>query len=486
MAILGGLVEAGAKGIDTLFRGGTESFGDAALKRLRALDAPGIEDGFNLRQLHKNNPAKFEEIGERARQAFDHGNTEEAAIFNVELEDLQIKSNDAHAANRNIAAATEDLPSGEEQLARLEPGYVSKYMSDTGDMEALTARLEANKAVYEEQLAVKEGKKTEAYIRRSDRKIDEGNLKPGVSVDPEERLKRGVKGTYDNPDIREVTSDFIESRQEMEGRLGEPLYQKEATVTEFESGQMPPGKKLPKPQQREVKANEGIYGLIEQHHMMSNYDSAALADQLNRLGTVLKHNAYVYMLEKFKMLPGDFDLNIANIPRGPHREVSQGNLHAWLKDMGFEEYWRAFNKANPGNTDPNKIMEAINIYFDEVFYPALIKMDALVQNAPEKHKWDGLYIAPYLLKDAKARVAQLNELYSPAARFPVDCTAYDTAVDAKHTLASQQGSDTQTRAWETVDGLPIMSREGFGGSGVGDLTKPKAQKALKKKSKTKR
>ena len=166
MAILGGLVEAGAKGIDTLFRGGTESFGDAALKRLRALDAPGIEDGFNLRQLHKNNPAKFEEIGERARQAFDHGNTEEAAIFNVELEDLQIKSNDAHAANRNIAAATEDLPSGEEQLARLEPGYVSKYMSDTGDMEALTARLEANKAVYEEQLAVKEVKKTEAYIRR--------------------------------------------------------------------------------------------------------------------------------------------------------------------------------------------------------------------------------------------------------------------------------------------------------------------------------
>ena len=206
--------------------------------------------------------------------------------------------------------------------------------------------------------------------------------------------------------------------------------------------------------------------------MMSAYDSSVLADQLGKLGHRFKYNAYMYILQNHKMLPGDFDLNIANIPAGPHR-LKSGNLHAWLNDMGFEDYWREFAKANPGTPDPNKMMEAIDQYFDEVFYPALIKMDALVQSAPKKYKWDGLYIAPYLLKDAKARVKHLNEGFRPQNLKSTEGGA-DVAIDQLHTMGSQAGADTSTRTWETTsEGLPLRSREGF----------PKPKKPKKSKSK---
>jgi len=286
------------------------------------------------------------------------------------------------------------------------------------------------------------------------------------------RQKKGTAGSY----IEEQAKEFVGRRADMQGRLvkrdayGKPIAEGAAKRGEYPQY---PGQKPSKKTTSALKETEGLEALIEQHHMMSAYDSSVLADQLGKLGHRFKYNAYMYILQNYKMLPGDFDLNIANIPAGPHR-LKSGNLHAWLNDMGFEEYWREFAKANPGTPDPNKMMEAIDRYFDEVFYPALIKMDALVQQAPNKYKWDGLYIAPYLLKDAKARVKHLNKTYSPEAKFKEGSSAYETALDAKHDFASQQGFDTQKRTWETSpDGLPLMSREGF----------PKPKKSKKKSKK---
>ena len=286
------------------------------------------------------------------------------------------------------------------------------------------------------------------------------------------RQKKGTAGSY----VEEQAKKFVAERDEMSDRLvkrdayGKPIAEGAAKRGEYPQY---PGQKQSKKTSAALKETEGLEAIIEQHHIISAYDSSVLADQLSKLGKRFKYNAYMYILNKHKTLPGDFDLNIANIPAGPHR-LKSGNLHAWLNDMGFEDYWRDFAKANPGNPDPNKMMEAIDRFFDEVFYPSLIKMDALVQQAPKKHKWDGLYLPPYLLKQAKERVKHLNKTYSPEAKFKPGSPEYDQAMDAKHDFASQQGFDTQKRTWETSpDGLPLMSREGF----------PKPKKSKKKAKK---
>tara|TARA_Y100001963_G_scaffold68691_1_gene95792 strand:+ start:878 stop:2392 length:1515 start_codon:yes stop_codon:yes gene_type:complete len=287
------------------------------------------------------------------------------------------------------------------------------------------------------------------------------------------RETKGTAGSY----VEEGGKEFVAGRQEMQGRL----VQADSYGVHRKTDPDFPGKKpLSKEDHAALKRKEGLEALIEQHHMMSAYDSSVLADQLGKLGHRFKYNAYMYILKTYKMLPGNYDLNIANIPAGPHR-LKSGNLHAWLNDMGFEEYWRQFAINNPGTPDPNKMMEAIDLYFDEVFYPALIKMDALVQQAPKKYEWKGLYIAPYLLKDAKARVKHLNKTIYPQ-NLKSTAGGKDVAIDQLHTMGSQAGEDLPGyRGMEVVDGQMIKAREGFGGLGVGDLTKEKAYKALNKK-----
>ena len=450
-------------GLSTLFSGGKKSFGSAGEEFLSTLSK---QDTFNLKQLHKldfdKGTRRFEDFGESVRQGIDQNIPERANDVHGTLIDIESEFTNQRHLDTQVKQGTDlTTQKGYDPQTELD-GLEQKYLQET-DQSDWNRILEDG---WEQEEAI------ESALAGIQRAKDRGSARGQDTYTRILRQKQGTPGKY----VEEAGKEFAQSRADMSDRLvrrdayGKPIAEGAAARGEYPQF---PGQKPSKKTSSSLKATEGLEAIIEQHHMMSAYDSSVLADQLGKLGKKFKYNAYMYMLNQYKMLPGDFDLNIANIPAGPHR-LKGGNLHAWLNDMGFEDFWRDFAKANPGNPDPNKMMQAIDQYFDEVFYPALIKMDALVQQAPKNHKWDGLYIAPYLLKDAKARIKHLNAPYTPEAKFKEGSSAYETALDAKHDLASQQGLDTQTRTWETSpDGLPLMSREGF----------PKPKKSKKKAKK---
>mgnify|MGYP001502109370 CR=1 FL=1 len=372
--------------------------------------------------------------------------------FRVDLSNLEKHhSQDSQIAKRGIPIPEKDITPKKEELAGLREEYIAS--KDDTD----------HQRIIQDGLAQEE--EMQSALAGVQRAKDRGSARGQDTYTRIYRQKKGTPGEY----VEESAREWVEGRQEMQGRL----VKRDAYGTHRIKDPEFPGKKpLSKPETAELKAREGLEALVEQHHIVSAHDSSVIADQLGKLGHRFKYNAYMYILKTYKTLPGDFDLNIANIPTGPHR-LKSGNLHAWLSDMGFEDYWREFAKNNPGNPDPNKMMEALDLFFDEVFYPSLIKMDALVQQTPQKYEWKGLYIAPYLLKDAKARVKHLKQSMAPQ-NLRSTAGGKDVAIDQLHTMGAQAGEDTVQRTWETSpDGLPLMSREGF----------PKPKKSKKKTKK---
>ena len=363
------------------------------------------------------------------------------------------------AENSKISPTNRSTPI-HSQLQGLDPKYHA-IDADT-DFQKVIQGNEKQRALMEEKLK----KKSEAFDRRTKRNIEAGKPDKKVRTDIEDRLYRGVKGTAPEY-MNEVIRNFQDLVEDLRGRAitseGRGSYNKPAGKKRWEAGETFPGEKLPKDVQRKNIAEEGPTAGIEQHHMMSNEDSSILADILDEFGDVFKFNAYSWIAKKFKMLPGDWDLNMANLPVGPHRLGGEGNLHAWLSKMGFEDYWSDFvkNHPQPGQIGKNEIHEAIELYFDTVFYPGVIKMANLVENAPTKHEWKGLYIPPYILRDAKKRVAQLSETHQPWERFEYGSTSYDVAMDRYISQTVPPEAWYQTRAWENIDGLPIMARPGF-------------------------
>lgn len=470
---MGAVKEAAEIALSTLFTGGKKSFGSAGEEFLSKLSP---QDTFNLKQLHKldfeKGTHRFDDFGESVRQGIDQNIPERAGDVHATLIEIEDQFKNQRHLDTQAKQGTElKNQKGYDPQTELD-GLEEKYIqaSDQSDWNKILedgwAEDESIQLIYAEyQRAKKRG--SASGMEGARRKI---------------RQLQGTPGKH----VEQAGKEFAQSRADMADRL----VKRDAYGVHRKTDPEFPGQKpLSKPETTALKNTEGLEALIEQHHMMSAYDSSELAVQLGKLGKKFKYNAYMYMLNQYKMLPGDFDLNIANIPTGPHR-LKSGNLHAWLNDMGFEEYWRAFAKANPGNPDPNLLMQAIDRYFDEVFYPALIKMDALVQSTPQKYQWKGLYIAPYLLKDARARVKHLNETMYPQ-NLRSTAGGKDVAIDQLHTMASQGGEDLPGyRGMEVVDGQMIKAREGFGGPGIGDLTSKKAYKALntpptKKKAKSK-
>tara|TARA_R100001082_G_scaffold2556_1_gene2284 strand:- start:215 stop:724 length:510 start_codon:yes stop_codon:yes gene_type:complete len=104
-----------------------------------------------------------------------------------------------------------------------------------------------------------------------------------------------------------------------------------------------------------------------------------------------------------------------NIPATVHRGKKVG-LHAWLSQMGFDDYWKSRLAANPNMTQ-QEIMNAVDQYFDEVFYPSLVKVENLILGQKIKHKWKGLRLPKEVLEDAKIRLVQLEEGIRQAEAF---------------------------------------------------------------------
>ena len=147
--------------------------------------------------------------------------------------------------------------------------------------------------------------------------------------------------------------------------------------------------------------------LIEQHHGFPNQEAADMMKQTAFVNEVFKLNVWQYIAQEYRTGLGRSRSNMWNIPATVHRGEKVG-LHAWLTQMGFDDYWKKRLAANPNMTQ-QEIMNAVDQYFDEVFFPSLVKVENLILGQKVKHKWKGMRLPEEVLKDAKVRLVQLEE-----------------------------------------------------------------------------
>ena len=145
--------------------------------------------------------------------------------------------------------------------------------------------------------------------------------------------------------------------------------------------------------------------IVEQHHGFGNQEGADMMKQTAFMNEVFKMNVWQYIAQEYKTALGKSRANMWNIPGTIHRGEKVG-LHAWLTQMGFNDYWKKLLKQNP-NMSQDEIMNAIDIYFEQVFYPSLVHVENLLLGAKVKHTWKGLHLPKEVLKDAKSRLADL-------------------------------------------------------------------------------
>ena len=303
--------------------------------------------------------------------------------------------------------------------------------------------------------------------RKHDKAIARGTGHPDNYV-------RGVRSIQGTPTkfTEDQVKNFIQTNHDprIQERIGiQKAYSKRMGVKAYEKGEkLYPGQQIPKPVNAKIKALEGLTATVEGHHLISNLDSSIIGYQLDKLkDPIAKASVYDYLLNKYKIIPGDFDLNLANIPAGVHRLDADGkNLHTWLDRMGFEDYWQQWAKAHPGDITETEILDAIDLYFDEVFHPMILKLKKLLKDNPAKAKWEGEYFPEYLVDEAQARLKELNQRYAPEERFPKDSAAYDRALDEKMEMAYQSGAGDESRYWEHAEGQPLFSRSGYGDPSV--------------------
>ena len=158
-------------------------------------------------------------------------------------------------------------------------------------------------------------------------------------------------------------------------------------------------------------ANQGI----EQHHSFPNVEGSYFTTMLDDLGRAMKVDAWGYIAEQYKHAPGYSKANMWNIPKSLHQK-ELGGIHVWLKDMGFEDWWQRTYKESKLSNKPlsrNEIMDHIDLYFEDVYYPSIIKMALMIQEAPAQYSWRGLSLPEEILKDAvKAQKRLSNSMFS--------------------------------------------------------------------------
>ena len=147
--------------------------------------------------------------------------------------------------------------------------------------------------------------------------------------------------------------------------------------------------------------------IIEQHHGIGNQEGADMMKQTAFVNEVFKLNVWQYIAKQYKTGLGKSRANMWNIPASIHRGEKVG-LHAWLTDLEFDKFWKKRLAENPNMTQ-QEIMNTIDLYFDEVFYPSLVHVENLILGTTKKYKWKGMHLPKEVLKDAKIRLAQIEE-----------------------------------------------------------------------------
>ena len=281
------------------------------------------------------------------------------------------------------------------------------------------------------------------------------------------RKMRSIQGTpveRVGENVRKLAQQSSDPR--IRERAVEVLYDKAPGKKKHDANAYRLGEKRYKPESARIKKEQGIEATIEQHHIIHNYDSSAIGAMVRQWDDPEAYNDfYTWMFKEFKILSGDWDLNIANLPTGPHR--LKGGLHTWLERLGFEDYWDDLADQFPQGLNPEELKQAFRDYVTEVLDPSMLKMKNLVETSPDKGKyaWEGAYIPQYLVDDAKKRIKQIQQRYTGHGYR--DESLLDQSVENLQEFAERQLELSGHRYQEVleVDGERILveSRKGFTG-----------------------
>ena len=322
----------------------------------------------------------------------------------------------------------------------------------------------------------KETIRSEDLINKSNIQEAEVKRQRNLDIDKKNRAetnvreKRGHEGTpndFTEAKAKEfLASDPDPRLRERLGKLdayGKPVPDGEYAKSGYSKSY--PGRKQNKAVNSALRKNLGLEYTVEQHHLIHLRDSATIGKHLDALNDpITKAAFYDYMLHKFKILPGNFDLNIANIPTGPHRMGVGGDLHTWLDRIGYDDFWLDFEKKLGGRpASITEILDAFDLYIAEVFDPMMIKLDDLVKKNPTKGDFEGAYIPQYLVDEAKARMRRLQETYNPA-RLRGSEGGIEEAIEGQVEQAYNAGlGDQGANYQEIIDNIAITGRRHYQG-----------------------
>ena len=277
---MGAIKEGVELGLSALFTGGKKSFGSAGEEFLSTLSK---QDLFNLKQLHKldfeKGTRRFEDFGESVRQGIDQNIPEKANEIHgtlIEIED-QFK-NQRHLDTQIKQGNDLTTQKGYDPQTELD-GLEQKYLQETDQsdwnriLEDGWEQDESIQTIYAEYQRAK-ARGSASGMEGARRKIRQAQGTPGQHVE-------------------EQAKTFVQSRTDMSDRL----VKRDAYGVHRKTDPEFPGQKpLSKPETTALKNTEGLEALVEQHHMMSAYDSSELAVQLGKLGKKFKYNAYMLSL----------------------------------------------------------------------------------------------------------------------------------------------------------------------------------------------
>jgi hypothetical protein len=100
---------------------------------------------------------------------------------------------------------------------------------------------------------------------------------------------------------------------------------------------------------------------------------------LDQVGRAHKLDAWRYIAKEYGTVPGYALNNMWNLPgkAGQTHKL----LHSWMREMGFEYYWRDLAKARP-NMKPAEQMQRIDQFFEDVYYPTVQYATLLAMKDP--------------------------------------------------------------------------------------------------------